>query len=268
MTSGLAGPATSGTERASRSRRSSSRRSRTSSTTTGATRPANRRGGAYRRSRRSRPSTTTSRSWRWSRTRTTANSSPPRPAEAPCGRTPAPLWVGTFNYNLSEQTVRVREAANSAIAEVLAKAGLGRFMKFTFRTANASHPVGGCRMADSQDLGVVDHQNEVFDYPGLFCMDSSSIPTSLGVNPSLTISAVAERACQLLIDRSADYGLPAKPAGFAAGTPGVHLGAHTEPVRRTSDKPIDEQGPLLRNCALVARPCTKRRADQGICTDH
>src|SRR5947209_1873995 len=89
------------------------------------------------------------------------------------------VWEWLFNYNLSEQTVRSREAANSAIAEVLAKAGLGRFMKFTFRTANASHPVGGCRMADSKDLGVVDHRNEVFDYPGLFCMDSSSIPTSL-----------------------------------------------------------------------------------------
>jgi len=96
-------------------------------------------------------------------------------------------------------------------------------------------------MADSKDVGVVDHQNEVFGYPGLFCMDSSSIPTSLGVNPSLTISAVAERACQLLISRSADYGLPAKPARFAAGTPGVHLGPHTEPVRRTSDKPIDDK---------------------------
>lgn len=96
-------------------------------------------------------------------------------------------------------------------------------------------------MADSKDLGVVDHRNEVFDYPGLFCVDSSSIPTSLGVNPSLTISAVAERALELLIDRSAEYGLPARPAGFVPGVPGVHLGPHTEPVRRMSDKPIDDK---------------------------
>ena len=152
-----------------------------------------------------------------------------------------PLWVGPFTYNLSEQTLRAREAANTAIADVLAKAGLGRFMKFTFHSANAAHPVGGCRMADSKDLGVVDHQNEVFDYPGLFCMDSSSIPTSLGVNPSLTISAVAERACQALIERSTEYGLPAKPAHFTPATPGVDLGPHTEPVRRKSDKAIDEK---------------------------
>jgi len=95
------------------------------------------------------------------------------------------------------------------------------------------------RMAESKDEGVVDHRNEVFGYEGLFCIDSSAIPTSLGVNPSLTISAVSERAAALLVDRAADYGLPAKPAGFAPGVPGVFLGPHTTPVRRSSDDAID-----------------------------
>ena len=163
-----------------------------------------------------------------------------------------PLWVGPFTYNLSEQTVRAREAANAAIAEVLSKAGLGRFMKFTFRSANAAHPVGGCRMADSKDLGVVDHQNEVFDYPGLFCMDSSSIPTSLGVNPSLTISAVAERACQALIERSTEYGLPAKPAQLHAG----NAGRSSRTPHRTGSPQVGQgdrrKGPLLRNSVPLA----------------
>jgi hypothetical protein len=79
----------------------------------------------------------------------------------------------------------------------------------------------------------------VFDNAGLFCMDSSSIPTSLGVNPSLTISAVAERACEQLINRSADYDLPARPAGFRPGVPGVTLGPHVTPVRSKSDREID-----------------------------
>jgi hypothetical protein len=39
--------------------------------------------------------------------------------------------------------------------------------------------------------------------------------------------------------RAADYGLPAKPAGFAPGVPGVTLGPHTNPVRRRSDAAID-----------------------------
>jgi choline dehydrogenase-like flavoprotein len=94
-------------------------------------------------------------------------------------------------------------------------------------------------MADSKDFGVVDHRNEVFGYEGLFCMDSSSIPTSLGVNPSLTISAVAERACEQLIARADGYGLPARPAGFRPGIPGVTLGPHTEPHRAASDAAID-----------------------------
>jgi choline dehydrogenase-like flavoprotein len=94
-------------------------------------------------------------------------------------------------------------------------------------------------MADSKDFGVVDHRGEVFDYPGLFCMDSSSIPTSLGVNPSLTISAVAERACEALIARSADYGLPARPAGFRPAVPGVSIGPHVTPSRSSSDAAVD-----------------------------
>jgi enediyne biosynthesis protein E9 len=153
--------------------------------------------------------------------------------------TAGPLCVGPFTYELSEQSVRVREAADAAIRTVVERSGLGRFMKLTFRGASASHPLGGCRMANSKDLGVVDHRNEVFGNEGLFCIDSSAIPTSLGVNPSLTISAVSERAVAQLIDRAADYGLPAKPAGFAAGVPGVILGPHTTPVRSSSDAAID-----------------------------
>ena len=152
-----------------------------------------------------------------------------------------PVGVGLFNYQLSDQSVRVREAADAAIKSVVERNGLARFMKLTFRGANASHPLGGCRMAESKDFGVVDHRNEVFDYEGLFCMDSSSIPTSLGVNPSLTIAAVAERACFHLIRRASDYGLPAKPAGFKAVRPGVFLGPHVTPQRRESDFDVDRK---------------------------
>jgi choline dehydrogenase-like flavoprotein len=59
----------------------------------------------------------------------------------------------------------------------------------------------------------------VFGYEGLYCIDSSIVPTSLTVNPSLTIAALAERCSQLLIRRGADFGLPAMPAGFRPGTP-------------------------------------------------
>ena len=61
------------------------------------------------------------------------------------------------------------------------------------------HPLGGCCLGESAEQGVVDHQCRVFDdeggiHPGLYVMDGSVMPGSLGVNPSLTISAIAERA--------------------------------------------------------------------------
>ncbi len=133
---------------------------------------------------------------------------------------PGPIGIGLFDYDLSDQSVAVRDAANKAIEDVLARAGLGRFLKLSeTHGAYAAHPLGGCRMADTADLGVVDHRCEAFGYEGLFCMDSSAIPTSLGVNPSLTISAVCERAASELVARSADFGLPAEPSGFTPATP-------------------------------------------------
>jgi cholesterol oxidase len=64
---------------------------------------------------------------------------------------------------------------------------------------------------------------------GLYCMDSSAIPTSLGVNPSLTISAVCERAAARLVYRAADFGLPAPPAGFRHRIPSEIVGDRVVP---------------------------------------
>jgi choline dehydrogenase-like flavoprotein len=171
---------------------------------------------------------------------------------------PGPVGVGLFDYDLSDQSVAVREAANAAIEDVLASAGLGRFLKLTeTKGAYCAHPLGGCRMADSADLGVIDHRCEAFGYEGLFCMDSSAIPTSLGVNPSLTISAVCERAASELVARSADLGLPAAPAGFVPGTPAEIVGDHV--VAPDNDPPVAAPVPAVGTGGVAARHKKRKR---------
>jgi cholesterol oxidase len=61
------------------------------------------------------------------------------------------------------------------------------------------HPLGGCPMADDPVHGVVDDGGAVHGYDGLYVLDGSIVPTALGVNPSKTIAALAERGVERLI---------------------------------------------------------------------
>jgi len=57
-----------------------------------------------------------------------------------------------------------------------------------------AHFIGGCAIGDSPGSGVVDPYQRVYGYDGLHVVDGSAISANLGVNPSLTITAQAERA--------------------------------------------------------------------------
>jgi cholesterol oxidase len=59
---------------------------------------------------------------------------------------------------------------------------------------STAHILGGCCMGADVETGVVDSQNRVFGYDGLYVVDGSSVSANPGVNPSLTITALAERA--------------------------------------------------------------------------
>jgi cholesterol oxidase len=57
-----------------------------------------------------------------------------------------------------------------------------------------AHYIGGCVIGDRPETGVVDPYQRVYGYPGLHIADGSTVTANLGVNPSLTITAQAERA--------------------------------------------------------------------------
>lgn len=61
------------------------------------------------------------------------------------------------------------------------------------------HPLGGCNMGEIPTEGVVNHAGEVFGYRNLFVCDGAIIPRALGVNPSRTIGALAERTASILV---------------------------------------------------------------------
>ncbi len=61
-----------------------------------------------------------------------------------------------------------------------------------------AHILGGCPIGESTDNGVVNDRFEVHNYPNMYILDGSVIPCNLGVNPSLSITAISEYAMSLI----------------------------------------------------------------------
>ncbi|MBZ5617980.1 MAG: GMC family oxidoreductase [Acidobacteriia bacterium] len=90
-----------------------------------------------------------------------------------------------------------------------------------FRKLLTAHPLGGCALSTNPSDGVVNELGEVWNYPNLYVADGSVIPTALSVNPSATISAVAERIAFHMIHgreiEPTDIRSTASAAGPASG---------------------------------------------------
>jgi choline dehydrogenase-like flavoprotein len=103
------------------------------------------------------------------------------------------------------------------------------------------HPLGGCPMGDDFDSAVVDHQGRVFRRPGsvyenLLVLDGSIVPTSLGCNPLLTITALAERA---MAYRTLDK--PRRNSGSPIATRARHPAALVRSAPVTYDVELSER---------------------------
>jgi choline dehydrogenase-like flavoprotein len=135
--------------------------------------------------------------------------------------TPA-FGVSGIDYPIDPETRRLYDDARRIVGDLVERMG-GTFLDLTFNpsptqpeTAFSAHPLGTARMSDSPELGVVDADCEVHGHPGLYVVDGAAVPTALGVNPSLTIAAVAERAAVRLVKK-----LGRKPAPPPLSNPHV-----------------------------------------------
>jgi cholesterol oxidase len=92
------------------------------------------------------------------------------------------------------------------------------------------HPLGGCPMGDSRELGVVDPvSGQVWGHEGLHVADGSVMPGPVGPNPSATIAAMADRFADAVLEGRA----PAQPrVAVAAGFAGGNGGNGAPPERR------------------------------------
>ena len=81
-----------------------------------------------------------------------------------------------------------------------------------FDMPSTAHILGGCVMGASRDEGVVDAQQRVFGYKNMYVCDGSVVSGNLGVNPSLTITAMTERAMSYIEAKAKECGEAREPA--------------------------------------------------------
>jgi len=104
-----------------------------------------------------------------------------------------------WDYRASEATVNAMVEVHEKLS---AATGGTPFVPPTWTVAKnliTPHPLGGCNMADSAERGVVDGHGQVFGYPGLYVMDGATLPRAIGLNPSRTIAALAERGAEQIV---------------------------------------------------------------------
>lgn len=117
-------------------------------------------------------------------------------------------WAGFMNTALDageppEAAMPEATELAQAIAERTGGVAMSPVHEVVLGVPTTAHIIGGCCIGESAATGVVDAQHRVFGHEGLMVIDGSAIPANPGVNPALTIAALAERA-MAAIPRRAD----------------------------------------------------------------
>jgi len=109
-----------------------------------------------------------------------------------------PTYMPLANRLAARMAVKMNGTPGSLLLEVLGN------------TSSTAHILGGATMGRTPEEGVCDAQGRVFGYPNLYVADGSLVPANLGVNPSLTITALSEYVMS---------NIPANPEGGAKPAP-------------------------------------------------
>jgi len=101
---------------------------------------------------------------------------------------PSPTWIPAGNEATRKLAAQIDGIAGGSVTEA-------------FDIPLTAHILGGAPIGASADDGVIDAYHRVFGHPGLHVVDGAAVTANLGVNPSLTIAAQAERAVSMWPNR-------------------------------------------------------------------
>ncbi len=131
---------------------------------------------------------------------------------------PSPTWIPAANEAMRRIAARIGGFPLNSVGEMV-------------NIPMTAHFLGGCAIGDSAESGVVDPYHRMYGHPGLHVVDGSAISANLGVNPSLTITAQAERAMALWPNNGETDARPPLGAAYqrvpptVPGTPAVPASA-------------------------------------------
>jgi cholesterol oxidase len=140
------------------------------------------------------------RHWFWPFARTLGSQPDP-------GQPSIPSYIPVANRAARHIAGSIDGFAESSLSEVLLNVPV------------TAHILGGACMATHPDDGVVDERNRAFGHDNLWVVDGAAVPANLGVNPGLTITAIAEHAMSAIPPRDPSRGLRPLPEQARAARP-------------------------------------------------
>jgi cholesterol oxidase len=119
---------------------------------------------------------------------------------------PNPTWIPVGNEATRRMAEKIGGYAGGTVGELA-------------NVPMTAHFLGGAVIGDSPETGVIDAYQRVYGHPGLHVMDGAAVSANLGVNPSLTITAQAERALSLWPNKGEEDQRPTLGTGYVRLTP-------------------------------------------------